>query len=85
MSDRVATARNQTVEQKIRDDPDLSEVRLIFKYFQLYFYSSHMVFYEYIIFVMFIQSWDLLRMYINSFVLAYFVVPRSRLGQVNGR
>lgn len=29
VSNRVATARNQTVEQKIRDDPDLSEVRLI--------------------------------------------------------
>ena len=29
VSDRVAT--KQTVEHKIRDDPDLSEVRLIFK------------------------------------------------------
>lgn len=28
VSNRMATARNQTVEQKIRDDPDLSEVRL---------------------------------------------------------
>jgi hypothetical protein len=29
VSNREATARNQTVEQKIRDDSDLSEVRLI--------------------------------------------------------
>ena len=27
VSNREATARNQTVEQKIRDDPELSEVR----------------------------------------------------------
>jgi len=40
VSDRVATASKQTVELKIRDDPDLSEVRLIFKHFQLYFYLS---------------------------------------------
>jgi hypothetical protein len=26
---REATARNQTVEQKIRDDPELSEVRIV--------------------------------------------------------
>ena len=40
VSDRVATAKNQIVEHRIRDDPDLSEVRLIFKHFQLHFYLS---------------------------------------------
>lgn len=33
VSDRMALARNQIVEHTIRDDPDLSEVRLIFKHF----------------------------------------------------
>lgn len=38
--DRVATARSQTVQQKIRDDAELSEVRLLFKHLQLYFCLS---------------------------------------------
>jgi hypothetical protein len=40
VSDRMATARNQTVEQKIRDDPDLSEVRVTVNYFKVNFCSS---------------------------------------------
>lgn len=41
VSNREATARNQTVEQKIRDDPDLSEVSLVSNSFKCIFVCQY--------------------------------------------
>lgn len=58
VSNREATAGNQTVQQKIRDDPDLSEVRLISNSFKCIFvWGSITVFVEYIIVLFLFNLW----------------------------
>ena len=43
VSNREANARNQTVEQKIRDDPELSEVRKTMQIYDNYELIKHVL------------------------------------------